>query len=323
MDIGDAFSLLRQHRSLTARLVRRVGRGEAEDLASEAVARGVRRPAPDGRQAPWIEHIFRNLAIDRGRRLRREAVGLLYLTGCSSSVDDSPEDLLLARERQGVVRDALRRLPPRLLDALVARYFEEHDYHGIAASRGITASTARTRVHRALAHLRVSLARLRLVVHSPLLSGTHSVLVAVMPALFTAALVIPTLAADQKEGSGSAPAASRSILLVQARPLITKAESHVQTTPPSVAAPPSRPAPMVDASAVAAPSVSGTTRHAPASTSAPAVQRFQYDDDDLVGDLRRPMIEALRGAPALAHYLSLIEIPRSFEPALTKMLEDL
>ena len=53
------------------------------------------------------------------------------------------------------------------------------------------------------------------------------------------------------------------------------------------------------------------------------MQRYNYEDDDVVGDLKRPAIDVLTGDPGLAKHVSLIEIPRSFAPAITKMLEDL
>jgi DNA-directed RNA polymerase specialized sigma24 family protein len=57
--LKSGFALFHHQRQLAARLAGRMGLGEAEDLASEAVARSLARPAPDGRAEPWLETILR------------------------------------------------------------------------------------------------------------------------------------------------------------------------------------------------------------------------------------------------------------------------
>lgn len=52
MDGSNPRDWLTQHRRLTARWARRLGRSEAEDVASETLTRILRQPSPDGRQAP-------------------------------------------------------------------------------------------------------------------------------------------------------------------------------------------------------------------------------------------------------------------------------
>src|SRR5215212_278062 len=68
--------LLQQHRLFIARHAHRLGRDVAEDLASEAIVRSLRNPAPDGQHGPWLERVFRNLLVDHlrhaGRARRRE-----------------------------------------------------------------------------------------------------------------------------------------------------------------------------------------------------------------------------------------------------------
>jgi RNA polymerase sigma factor (sigma-70 family) len=142
MDARRGTALLQHHRDLTARLSRRIGRSEAEDLASEAVARGLGRPAPDGRQAPWIERICHNLLVDRlRRRFRREAIGAIpegggageatavvlsaaAAAGHGDGGGASPEEALLAHERRQALAKALPEIPDELRQAVVARFFE-------------------------------------------------------------------------------------------------------------------------------------------------------------------------------------------------------
>jgi hypothetical protein len=61
---------------------------------------------------------------------------------------------------------------------------------------------------------------------------------------------------------------------------------------------------------------------APAPRPAP-VQRFQFDDDHLSGELQRPDDRPVSGRPRAPRHPSLIEIPRSMVPAIVKSLEDL
>jgi len=54
-----------------------------------------------------------------------------------------------------------------------------------------------------------------------------------------------------------------------------------------------------------------------------AVERMDFDEDQVEGDLQRPGIMLIDGDPRERRVGSLIEIPRSFEPSMTKMIEDL
>lgn len=317
MDSADAPGLLQQHRRLTSRMAGHIGRSDAEDLASEAVARGIGRPAPDGRQAPWIERIFRNLVVDSVRRAGRVTASLSTMTEDPPAA--SPEEVLLAQERQRALLGAIPTIPLALRDALVARFFEDRDYDGVAATRGITAATARTRVHRALARLRVSLGRLRGVIPTPFAFGTQSITVAMMPAVFSASLVIPSLI-----GPLALPpaGAERPVVIAQSKSVSVKQKGRSIPSPVPVSVSPALTTQDPVPSATSARRVPARARPSTDAASA-AVQRFNYDDDDVVGDLKRPGTEPVMGDPGRSQHVSLIEIPRSFEPALTKMLEDI
>jgi RNA polymerase sigma factor (sigma-70 family) len=293
--------LFSHQRQLVARLAGRLGGGEAEDLASEAVARSLARPAPDGRQAPWVETIFRNLLADRGRRwARRGEPAPLSDRICQGG--DTPEQLVLAAERSRAVAAALPRMPAELREAVEARFFAEQDYEAIAAGRGITPTTARTRVHRGLARLRRALAGVRAVwPAAPAVS-------AVAPAALIALLAVASPAAAPVDDG-----APRSVVMRArphgARPAIA-ANTAAGTTRPQQASP-------------------GTSvRHAKAATPASgdepaAVKRMDFEEDEVEGALQRPGIMLIDGDPREKRLGSLIEIPRSFEPSMTKMIEDL
>lgn len=60
----------------------------------------------------------------------------------------------------------------------------------------------------------------------------------------------------------------------------------------------------------------------PQVNAAPAVRHFDFEDDQVEGDLQRPDGELVSAMPK-ASQKSLIEIPRSFLPELIKTFEDL
>lgn len=128
----------------------------ADDLAQEAVARGIERadqyrgPAPVG---AWMHRIALNLWRDHLRRTRiRRWVGLdrpeAQAVPSPDQVD--PADLV-------DVRRALARLNPRERAALVLRYYHGYDYAAIGAALGVTAGSAGAILSRGIARLRAEL----------------------------------------------------------------------------------------------------------------------------------------------------------------------
>jgi len=69
-------------------------------------------------------------------------------------------DWLLLDERRQLVRQALRRLPPRDAEILLLKYTEDWSYHQIAAHLGIGHSAVEARLHRAREKLRNELSAL-------------------------------------------------------------------------------------------------------------------------------------------------------------------
>jgi len=282
-----------------------MGGGEAEDLASEAVARSLARPAPDGRQGPWVETIFRNLLADRGRRWARRGQPAPLSERVCQGGGDTPEQLVLAAERSRAVAAALPRMPAELREAVEARFFAEQDYEAIAAGRGITPTTARTRVHRGLARLRRALAGVKAMFPAGLTAPAVGALApAALIALLTVAPRLPAAAPLDDDVPGSAIAGARPHEMRRA------IATTVATTRPEQAS--------HGTSARRAKAAAPVTDDEPV-----AVKRMDFDEDEVEGDLQRPGIILIDGDPREKRLGSLIEIPRSFEPSMTKMIEDL
>ena len=123
-------------------------RGDAEDVAQEALARALLRwrklaDQPHG----WIARVAANLAIDRYRRRRRSD-----LVGADPSATTDPnvaERLDLARE--------LRRLPRRQREVVVLRYLADWSERDVAAELGFSAGSVKSHGSRGLQALRQGL----------------------------------------------------------------------------------------------------------------------------------------------------------------------
>jgi RNA polymerase sigma-70 factor (sigma-E family) len=125
-------------------------RNAAEDLVQEAFIRLARtfQRLKDQTKAPaYLRSIVLNLARDHNRR------GLVSLRHRLPLGDEGAEeeDVLVLREDQRQVIDALRELPHRQRDCLVLRYYQELGIDDIAEALGISRNSVKTHLQRGLA----------------------------------------------------------------------------------------------------------------------------------------------------------------------------
>lgn len=329
--------LLDHHRRLTARIAPRVGHAEAEDLASEALTRALRRPPPDGRSAPWIERILHNLAVDHARTHRRHPTVPLdpSATVCDAP---SPEQRLIDRERVQALADAMTTVPDVLRGAALRRFVDGVAYVDIASDAGVTVNTVRTRVHRALAHLRRKLDRLVAIFPMWSSAGASHVAGPGLSAALAMTLVLPSLHRPGPPNELAAvPAIPAHARLSQAR----RPRDPIANQPAGGTAAPAQPAnaerepnePTTDNRGDGRrPDARSTDRlrhgesqpseSKPSTPSNVGIRRFAFEDDDIVGDLKRPYVDVDTSVTGATHP-SLIEVPREFIGATAKMLEDL
>lgn len=292
--------LLQQHRMFIVRYARQLGRGVAEDLASEAIVRSLRHPAPDGRHGPWLERVFCNLLVDHQRwHARRRRAGWVSEAAART---DSPEQ----RAAEAQLRERLAALWPELRpewqEALAASFGERDRTAQVAA--GLSPTTVRTRTFRALGMLRRALGVMRGWMPLPLGGQLQAVVAAVLPAaVAVTALVSPV------------PPPEHAVMAPRPRALAQSTER-----PAAMA----RPAPVEMAPVIRPPTrVRATPTVRPPVDPPKAVQHFDFENDDVSGELQRPDGELIPGAPAGARHFSLIEIPGSFIAALVRTMEDL
>lgn len=132
----------------------------AEELAQETMLKVWRKAASfDAGKAgvsTWIYTIARNLRIDQ---LRREPPVALPDEDPSdiAELPLSAEDILLAAEREQLVRTALQSLPSEQADVVRLSYFSDKPHSEIAAELGIPIGTVKSRLRYAVTRLRSSL----------------------------------------------------------------------------------------------------------------------------------------------------------------------
>jgi len=167
--------LMRRHNGALFRTARAILRddADAEDALQEAYLAAYRHLGEfrgDARLSTWLTRIVINQALGRLRSRRRDEV-VVELRG------DAPEEALPAEgeamddaqaesPESGAMRTQLRRLLERKIDALplafrtafMLREVEEMTIEEVAECLAIPAATVRTRVFRARALLRASLA---------------------------------------------------------------------------------------------------------------------------------------------------------------------
>jgi RNA polymerase sigma-70 factor (ECF subfamily) len=147
--------LVENHGAFLKFLARRVGdRALAEDILQDAFVKVMSRPeqAPvDEGIVPWFYRNLRNATIDR---FRRTATANKALEAFAREVQpEAPSDAIQS-EICACVSDVARSLKPEYADALVAVEVNGTPVKAFAEERGLTASNAGVRVHRAREALR-------------------------------------------------------------------------------------------------------------------------------------------------------------------------
>jgi RNA polymerase sigma factor (sigma-70 family) len=131
---------------------------DAEDAAQEAFVKAYYHLARFRSGAPfrpWLLTIVANEARNRRRAGARRA-GLALRAGAvqSTDADLSPEATVLAQEERALLLAALDRLRPEEGLAVACRYFLDLSEAEMAATLGCAPGTVKSRLSRALGHLR-------------------------------------------------------------------------------------------------------------------------------------------------------------------------
>jgi RNA polymerase sigma-70 factor (ECF subfamily) len=155
--------LIRIHHTAVYAYLRRLGAdaSRAEDLTQDTYVRAWRSIESLKQAASlrsWLLTIARNEFFQRMRAGRIETVGLEQATEGASG-DPRADDVVALSERDGALRDAVRRLEPELQEAIALHYFQDQSFRELAEVLGVPPGTAKSRVHRALGCLRALLGK--------------------------------------------------------------------------------------------------------------------------------------------------------------------
>lgn len=136
----------------------------AEDLFQHTwlrVIEHIRRYDPRRSFEPWLFSVARNLAIDHLRRHRPESLDEPRPSGQTRQEDlaaagPTALEMILARERVGLMARALAELPVIYQEVLTLRFDEEMKLEEIAEVLALPLSTVKSRLRRGLEGLRRS-----------------------------------------------------------------------------------------------------------------------------------------------------------------------
>ncbi len=155
-------ALVRRHARRVHRAVRSILRDEAEveDAAQQAFLQAfvaIRRFEGASAFSTWITRIALNEALMRARQARRGPMWVVPDPELLPSTASGPEQQASARELVALVRQAVRRLPPRHREAFHLRCVEGLSVTDAAARLGITEAAVKIRLSRARRVLRHAL----------------------------------------------------------------------------------------------------------------------------------------------------------------------
>jgi len=166
--------LMRRHNRRLYRTARAILKddGAAEDALQEAYVAAFRHIDAfrgDAQVATWLTRIVVNQALQALRRTRREQVVVLFEeavdepTGTDASgvapSAATPENTMLRAEMRRLIERKIDELPEGYRTVFMLREVEELTVDETAAALGVPAATVRSRLFRAKARLRESLAQ--------------------------------------------------------------------------------------------------------------------------------------------------------------------
>jgi RNA polymerase sigma-70 factor (ECF subfamily) len=122
----------------------------AEDLAQETfikVLGGLKDFDEDKRLEPWIFRIAYNTCIDYYRR-NKTTFELIDDIICYDKEDNSPENIVLNKEKQAVIKGVLLKMSQKYKAAIILRDFNNLSYKEVASRLKVNETAVKTLLHR-------------------------------------------------------------------------------------------------------------------------------------------------------------------------------
>ena len=162
-----------EHQQLVFNLVYRFlgNREEAEDVSQEVfvtVFKSIDRFRAESRLSTWIYRISGNHAKNRRKYLQRrktdrrqslDSTSETELQPADRTMNAGPESIAIGRQTERLIQNALKALDDDQRLVIILRDVEHLTYEEIGEITGLNMGTVKSRLHRARAALRKSLAR--------------------------------------------------------------------------------------------------------------------------------------------------------------------
>lgn len=150
-----------QHKAGLSRFVGGVlrDRAEVDDVVQTTFAKAVqssREVRPDAIKS-WLYRVAFHEALNRKRRQRVDRKAKQALREVPRSSGNDPRETLVRDEVIEQVREAMQELPPRQLEVVRMRVYDEKTFAQIAIATGMPLGTVLTNIRRALERLRQKL----------------------------------------------------------------------------------------------------------------------------------------------------------------------
>ena len=141
-----------------------------EDVMQEVAAAAIeqRWPLTDpSRAAAWLYRVtVRQVLLFRRRLGRKRKITDRWIERTRPVEGDAgigdPLQWLLKRERQALIREAIKRIPRKYAEILMLKYQENWSYRQLSTHLGISHSAVESRLHRARKHMRKILSELKI-----------------------------------------------------------------------------------------------------------------------------------------------------------------
>lgn len=130
----------------------------AEDLAQETfikVLGSLKDFDGNKKLAPWIYRIAYNTCIDYFRGNKR-TFELIDEVTCYDKEDNSPENIVLNKEKQNVIKGILMKMSKKYRKAIILRDFDKLTYKEVASALRLNEASAKTLIHRGRKQFRES-----------------------------------------------------------------------------------------------------------------------------------------------------------------------
>ncbi len=139
-------------------------KNRAEDLFQETLIRAIMKLKDgqychQGKFVFWLMRIARNLLIDEVRKQRKALVVSIHGGELLAFVDRAPhhvnrEELMMAEEMKGSMRQLMESLPEEQREVVVMRYYQGLQFKDIAEITQVSINTSLGRMHYALRNMR-------------------------------------------------------------------------------------------------------------------------------------------------------------------------